>query len=101
MESITLLLMEKIKVTPFHKMADSKHKIMPLENHFISPLSVNWQMDKCSRLGIIYRQPIKQLSTLAGRKLSDYLPWQYEDIEKDGNCFFRCVSKLISGSQEY
>ena len=34
--------------------------------------------------GQIYKEPIKQPSTLVGCKLGDYLPWQSEDIEKDG-----------------
>ena len=54
-------------------------------------------MDNCSKLGIIYQEMIKQPSTL----VCDYLPWESEAIEKDGNCLFRCISKLISGSQDH
>ena len=89
------------KIVPLSKSADSNHKLIPYHIPIISPFNFNWQMDKCSKLGIIYRQAIKQPSALAGSKLSDYLPWQYENIEKDGNCLFRCIFKLISGSQEY
>ena len=64
-------------------------------------VNVKWQMDNCSKLGIMYKEMIKQPSTLVGFKLGNYLPWESEAIEKDGNCLFRCISQLISGSQEH
>ena len=82
------------KILTSNKTTYLNHKIIPY-NPIISLLNVNWQMDKCSKLGIVYRQAIKQPSTLIGCKLCDYLPWQTEDIEKDGNCLFRCISKLV------
>ena len=48
-----------------------------------------------------YKEMIKQPSTLVGFKLGNYLPWESEAIEKDGNCLFRCISQLILGSQEH
>ncbi|KAI6659383.1 OTU-like cysteine protease family protein [Oopsacas minuta] len=38
---------------------------------------------------------------MAGRRVRDYEPWECSSIERDGNCLFRCLSKLILGSQEY
>ena len=52
-------------------------------------------MDNCSKLGIIYKEAIKQPSTLVGCKLGNYLPWESEATEKDGNCLFRCISNLF------
>ena len=55
---------------------------------------------KCSELQIQFIEPIQQPTDFSGYKLRKYLPWQYEDIKKDGNCLFRCLSKMISGSEE-
>ena len=89
------------KTLPLNKTADPNNKITSNHNPIITPLNVNWQMDKCLKLGILYREAIKQPLPLVGCKLRDYIPWQYEAIEKDRNCLFRCISKIISGSQEY
>ena len=32
--------------------------------------------------------------------LSDYRPWETASIGKDGNCFFRCLSHIITGNQD-
>ena len=99
MEFINSSLMGK--TLSLNKTADPNNKIISNHNPIIAPLNVNWQMDKCLKLGILYREAIKQPLTLVGCKLRDHIPWQYEAIEKDGNCLFRCISKIISGSQEY
>ena len=73
----------------------------PNHDPLITPLTINWQKERCSQLKISFIEPIKQPTNFTGSKLKDYLPWQFEDIGKDGNCLFRCLSKIISGSQEY
>ena len=67
----------------------------------ITPITVEWQKEKCDLLGILFKQTTEQHPTLAGQKLKKYEPWICEDIGADGNCLFRCLSKLISGSEEY
>ena len=42
-----------------------------------------------------------QHRALTGLLLSHYIPWQCSQIERDGNCFFRCFSLIISGTQDY
>ena len=67
----------------------------------ITPITVEWQKEKCDLLGILFKQTTEQHPTLAGQMLKKYEPWICEDIGADGNCLFRCLSKLISGSEEY
>ena len=80
-------------------MADRSQHLYPNHDPFIAPLNVDWQREKCSQLKIPFIEPIKQPTNFSGCKLRKYLPWQYEHIAKDGNCLFRCLSKIISGSQ--
>ena len=67
----------------------------------IKPITVEWQKEKCSLLGIPYDRPIDQHLTLSGQKLQVYEPLVCDDIGTDGNCLFRCLSKLICGSEDY
>ncbi|KAI6651857.1 hypothetical protein LOD99_4736 [Oopsacas minuta] len=71
------------------------------DNPIITPITTEWQKEKCNLLEIQFQQPTDQHSTMAGRRTRDYEPWKCSSIERDGNCLFRCLSKLISGSQEY
>ena len=67
----------------------------------IKPITVEWQKEKCGLLGIPYNRPIDQHSTLSGQKLQVYEPETCDDIGMDGNCLFRCLSKLVCGSEDY
>ena len=69
--------------TPSVRKVDLDHQIIPNHDSQIFPLSVNWQLSKCLNLRV------------------KTLPWKYEDIGMDGDCLFRCLSIIISGSQEY
>ena len=71
------------------------------DNPIIIPITTEWQKEKCYLLEIQFNQTIDQHSTMAGKKLRDFEPWECDTIEADGNCLFRCLSKLISGSEEY
>ena len=39
--------------------------------------------------------------THTGILLSKIISWQTEKISMDGNCFFRCISKMISGTEDH
>ena len=64
-----------------------------------SPITPEWQKRKSFQLGIPYIGELQQHTTVAGELLSNYIPWQQEEIVADGNCFFRCISTIITGSQ--
>ncbi|KAI6659466.1 hypothetical protein LOD99_10767 [Oopsacas minuta] len=51
------------------------------DNPIITPITTEWQKEKCNLLEIQFQQPTDQYSTIVGRRV--------------------CLSKLISGSQEY
>ena len=66
----------------------------------ISVIDETWQRSKCDLLGLKFTSVCRQPDYLVGRHLRHYEPWEREEIEGDGNCLFRCFSKLISGSEE-
>ena len=74
-------------------LADYSKHMYPNHDPIIAPLNVDWQRQKCSLLKIPFTEPIKQPTNFSGYKLKKFSPWQYEDIAKDGNCLFRCLSK--------
>ena len=74
--------------------------IIPKHDPLITPLTANWQLDKSSQLELTFCDQIEQPTSHSGLHLRDYIPWQFEDIIKDGNCLFRCLAKLLTGSQE-
>ena len=65
----------------------------------ITVLDENWQRSKCVLLGITFDSVSKQPSDLVGQPLSKYEPELTEKIQGDGNCLFRCLSKIITGSE--
>ena len=67
----------------------------------ITPITIDWQKEKCTLLDCPFQQPTDQHSSMAGQKLQAYEPWLCDSIGADGNCRFRCLSKVISGSEEY
>ena len=70
------------------------------DNPIISPITIEWQKEKCDLLGIQLQQQTDQHSSLAGQVLGNFEPWRSPSITGDGNCLFRCLSKVISGSEE-
>ena len=52
-------------------------------------------------LGIEYQAEIEQDASLNGQSLKTYQPWRYIDIQGDGNCLFRCFSKILTGSEKH
>ena len=70
-------------------------------NPIISPITIEWQKEKCHLLEIQYQQQTDQHSSLAGQELRKFEPWRFATIAGDGNCLFRCLSKVISGCQDY
>ena len=66
-----------------------------------NPVTEEWQKQKCHQLGISFGETFEQQPTLTGTLLSKIIPWQTEKISMDGNCFFRCISKILSGTQDH
>ena len=66
----------------------------------IAPITEMWQQQKCDLLGIPFHSPSIHPTTVAGHLLCNYQPWETTSIEGDGNCFFRCLAKIITGNQD-
>ena len=71
------------------------------DDPLITPITVDWQKEKCALLDFPFKEPIDQHSSMAGQKLQAFAPWLCDSIGADGNCLFRCLSKVISGSEEH
>ena len=71
------------------------------DDPILTPITDQWQKDKCALLDIQFHQRTDQHSTIAGHSLRLFEPWTLDTIEGDGNCLFRCLSKVISGSEQY
>ena len=54
----------------------------------------------CEKLGLEFHSTIRQPTNIVGELLCGYEPSMTENIVGDGNCIFRCLSKIITGSQE-
>ena len=65
----------------------------------ITVIDENWQRSKCAILRITFDSVSKQPSDLIGQPLSKYELELTENIKGDGNCLFRCLSKIITGSE--
>ena len=85
---------------------ESFHDAVPLRNPYDTPMDprINvtdeiWQRSKCDMLGISFESVCRQPYSSVGKLLSGFEPWEAEHIEGDGNCLFRCISKLITGSE--
>ena len=79
--------------TPYH-FPDNRAK-----SPEIDVIDEKWQRNKCNILGLTFDSVSRQPSNIVGRPLSGYEPYETEDIKRDGNCLFRCLSKIITGSQ--
>ena len=56
--------------------------------------------EKCQYFGLHFRSLIRQPENLVGKPLSLYEPWETESIKADGNCLYRCLSKILTGEQD-
>ena len=65
----------------------------------ITVIDENWQRSKCAILGITFDSVNKQPSDLVGQPLSKYETELTENIKGDGNCLFKCLSKITTGSE--
>ena len=55
----------------------------------------------CQLLGISYEECLEQQPALTGFLLTKFIPLRTEKIGMDGNCFFRCISKIVSGTEKH
>ena len=65
------------------------------------PVTEIWQKQKSQEMGIKFYENFEQQPALTGSLLSELIPWQTENIERDGNCFFRFISKMITGTEDH
>ena len=65
----------------------------------INVIDENWKRTKCDMLGISFVPFVDQPSNIIGQSLSGFEPSETDYIEGDGNCLFRCLSKLVTGSE--
>ena len=71
---------------------------MPNDVITINVLSTAWRKKMCEKLGLVYESSIKQPENLVGGRISEFQTWETESIRGDGNCFFRCLSKILTGN---
>ena len=62
-------------------------------------MSEKWQREMCIKLGLNFHSSNDQPSNFVGKSISEFQPWETTEILRDGNCFFRCLSKILTGSQ--
>lgn len=60
------------------------------------PVDEVWQSEKCKEFQLEFRKPFP--STLRGVALGN--PADFLHVEGDGNCWFRCLSLVLTGSQD-
>ena len=83
----------------FHKKDQTIITDVYTDDPKITVIDENWQRSKCAILGITFDSVSKQPSDLIGQPLSKYEPELTENIKGDCNCLFRCLSKIITGSE--
>ena len=72
---------------------------MPKDTPKITVLSTEWRKNMCERLGLVYQHSIIQPLNLVGERISYNKAGDTESIQADGNCFFRCLSKILTGNE--
>ena len=60
---------------------------------------MEWQISKCNLLGLPFEKPLSHAEYYIQQPLSSFVPLEQEPIEPDGNCFFRALSAVLTGSQ--
>ena len=65
-----------------------------------SPPTTDWLRSKCIQLGLTYVTEIIQPNTYIGQDLKCVVPFAELPILGDGNCLFRALSAILTGSQE-
>ena len=65
-----------------------------------SPPQPDWLRSKCKHLGIEFITTLIQPLTYIGHQLQSVAPLAELPIAKDGNCLFRAISAVLTGSQK-
>src|SRR5258705_12293088 len=71
------------------------------ENHrhlSFLPITTEWQEKTALSLGVAVEKAVSFSTLSTGIKLG--VPVQRKDVRPDGNCGFRCMSFLVTGSEE-
>lgn len=87
---------------------DASHKSFEKETDHVdlisyNPVCIEWQISKCNSLGLNFCQA----NNLHHGKMQPQMievsqkPLRTARISPDGNCFFRCIAMIVTGSQEY
>ncbi|KAI6648976.1 hypothetical protein LOD99_6859 [Oopsacas minuta] len=95
------IAMEYINLMLWQTFPENISTYIPLSDSspIISVVNEEWLRDKYKFLGLVFISSIKRPQNLAGLSLSKYTPWETERIVGDGNCLFRCISKILTGDQ--
>ena len=64
-----------------------------------NPVAMAWQIEKCDSFNIQLSQKDNSLSSTRRQPLNFSRPDEIQNILGDGNCFFRTLSFVITGSQ--
>ena len=66
------------------------------ETFAFNPTNTKWRLYQCQRMGIVRRKnmKIRRFNIRLGQ------PDKLENVAGDGNCFFRCISRELSGCEE-
>ena len=67
------------------------------ETMLFHPVDDVWQREKVEMLGLKVKTPIPQSNSATVSRLT--VPQDLVSIRKDGNCFFRAVSHILTGNQ--
>ena len=94
MEHLNKVLWDTFPENGFHKGPEIEREPKT------SVIPTTWQIEMCQKLGVLYHSPLKQPANIVEHSLSGYQPWETESIIGNGNCLFRCLSKIITGCEE-
>ena len=67
------------------------------ETMLFHPVDSEWQREKAELLGINVKTPIPQCESCTIPRST--VPKEVVNIRKDGNCFFRAISHILTGNQ--
>jgi len=67
--------------------------------NLFNPVDSSWQRNVCYELGLPLFKKTKYKTVCLG--LSDCKPTKLYTVKGDGNCFFRCLSYMVTGDEDH
>ena len=82
---------------------DSSHFKYSMDAITYNPVCRDWQISRCNSLGLNFHYGNNPHHGAARNEMIgiSQRPIRTGRISADGNCFFRCISFIITGSQDY